>query len=87
MKRVIFFLLTISSVAGMASTGISEAEKQALIAFYESTNGDQWTRSWDLNASVEDWQGVVTQNGKVVELNLFNNNLRKVARVYGPIKI
>ncbi|WP_299897654.1 hypothetical protein, partial [uncultured Aquimarina sp.] len=57
--------------------GVSEAEKQALIDLYNSTDGANWTNNtnWLTNAPVCDWYGVVVENSKVTRLLLQNNNL------------
>jgi hypothetical protein len=50
----------------------------ALQAFYNSTNGDNWTfnEGWlDTNVPLSEWVGVTTSNGRVTEIGLTNNNL------------
>ena len=37
---------------------ISTQEKDALVAIYNATQGDNWTQSWDLNTDVTAWQGL-----------------------------
>jgi len=54
---------------------ISNTEKEALVALHTSTNGEQWTKKWDLTADVNSWYGVTIENDKIVELNLAFNNL------------
>ncbi|WP_417874072.1 leucine-rich repeat domain-containing protein [Xanthomarina gelatinilytica] len=45
-------------------------DKNALIAFYNATDGANWTDPWDLNADISTWKGVTTNvNGRVTELN------------------
>ncbi|MCB0278035.1 MAG: hypothetical protein KDD94_00930, partial [Calditrichaeota bacterium] len=51
------------------------ADSLALVALYNSTNGANWTNSWDLNTAVSTWFGVTLANNRVVSLNLANNNL------------
>ena len=55
------------------------ADRAALIAFYNSTNGrTHWheKRSWNTPESIRNWQGVKTNSaGFVTELALPNNNL------------
>ena len=60
-----------------------ETDKEALIAFYNSTNGAQWTmllnnRNWLTDAPVGEWYGVTVEGGRVVKLELENNNLQGV---------
>lgn len=55
-----------------------DADRDALVALYEDTDGDNWTnnRNWLSNASLDSWHGVTTdRNGRVVELNLSENEL------------
>ena len=55
---------------------ISTKEKSALIAFYNATEGTNWSNTWELESPVSSWYGVVINNDKVVELNLPFNNLK-----------
>lgn len=58
---------------------IETVEKNILIAFYESTNGNSWNQKWDLDAPVSEWYGVTTEtidgHLRVTELRLWENNL------------
>lgn len=65
------------TVNPVGSCVVSEAEKQALIDLYNTTNGTNWTHrtNWLTNAPVCDWYGVTVTNGKVTELTLISNNL------------
>ena len=58
-----------------AFANVSTSEKDALISLYNSTQGNQWNTSWNLDSPIESWYGVTVEEGKVVELNLFMNNL------------
>ncbi|WP_428743057.1 leucine-rich repeat domain-containing protein [Tenacibaculum sp.] len=54
----------------------SISDKNALIAFYNTTDGANWTDPWDLNADISIWKGVTTNAaGRVTELNLSNRGL------------
>ncbi|WP_175288732.1 leucine-rich repeat domain-containing protein [Flagellimonas eckloniae] len=56
--------------------GVSAAEKQALLDLYNSTNGANWTNTWDIvNDEPCDWYGVTVENGEVIRLYLLDNNL------------
>ncbi len=56
---------------------VPQAEKDALIALYNATDGPNWTNTWDLNSSVDSWYGVRLNNsGNVESLSLSNNNLK-----------
>ncbi|MEP0262863.1 hypothetical protein [Dokdonia sp.] len=74
MKTVIILVVSLFSFT-IGATTLPSLEKQALIDLYYATNGDNWTESWDLNASVEHWKGVTIIDNKVVALKLTNNNL------------
>lgn len=66
---------------------ISQIEKEALISLYQSTNGQEWNRSWDLNTEVITWDGITIQNGHVTELKLLFNNLNgKLPEKLGDLK-
>jgi len=52
--------------------------RAALVAFYNATNGDNWTNNngWLTTAPVGEWHGVTTDpDGRVTELDLWENNL------------
>ncbi len=57
---------------------VSQIERDALIAFYNATNGQNWTNAenWNTAAPVSTWQGVTTTGNKVTRLALqsFNPN-------------
>lgn len=49
----------------------------ALVALYHSTDGANWTNSWDLNTPVSTWYGIETFNsGCVKAIKLYNNGLK-----------
>ncbi|GAB4159803.1 MAG: hypothetical protein Tsb0033_14840 [Winogradskyella sp.] len=57
---------------------VSQIERDALIAFYNATDGPNWTnaQNWNTAAPVSTWQGVTTTGNKVTRLALqsFNPN-------------
>lgn len=56
----------------------SDADRDALIAFYNATNGDDWhdNDNWLSDAPLGEWHGVlVDANGRVVRLSLSENGL------------
>jgi Leucine-rich repeat (LRR) protein len=67
---------TISLVGEEPDISVSEADSMALVALYNSTNGDSWNNNqgW-LTDIVINWQGVTVQDGRVTVLDLQNNNL------------
>ncbi|MEM9664510.1 MAG: hypothetical protein AAF970_06220 [Bacteroidota bacterium] len=52
-------------------------ECEALLAFYQQTNGSQWAQrsGWAQSNDVCTWYGVTCQDGHVVGLSLFDNHL------------
>jgi len=54
---------------------VSTQEKQALIDFYNATNGEQWNNSWEVDQPVSEWQGVTLENDKVIGITLLFNNV------------
>ena len=55
-----------------------DAERAALVAIYDATDGDNWTdnTNWKSEKPVGDWYGVTVENGVVTKLDLSDNNLR-----------
>lgn len=74
MKKILFFLLI--SNFFFAQWSISNAERSALISIYNSTNGENWNRTWDLEKDPRNWFGISVKNGAVIELNLSGNALK-----------
>ena len=60
--------------------GLSPAEQDslALVALYNSTDGPNWTdnTNWLTSAPISEWYGVTVAEGRVIELNLGENNLK-----------
>ncbi len=60
---------------------VPASERDALIALYNATNGDNWERNtnWNSTELVGNWEGIRTTNiggiGHVSEINLGGNNL------------
>ncbi|SHJ75385.1 Por secretion system C-terminal sorting domain-containing protein [Maribacter aquivivus] len=68
----VFFLFTTQ----LFSQGSAASDREALIALYNSTDGDNWTNSWDLSADMDTWYGVtVNGSGRVISINMYQNNL------------
>lgn len=65
--------------AGSCSTppvNCSANDSLALVVLYNSTNGANWTTTWNLNQPMSTWHGItLNANGCVTELNLSGNNL------------
>ncbi|WP_281324082.1 immunoglobulin domain-containing protein [Flavobacterium sp. IMCC34518] len=59
---------------------IPSSERNALIALYKSTGGDNWKNKtgWDINdpqSDVSKWFGITVSNGNVVSISLYSNGL------------
>ncbi len=69
----------IESIASHRGTGIyCEAERGALVQFFESAGGADWSRNdnWLTDAALDDWHGVTADaNGQVLSIVLYNNGL------------
>ena len=56
---------------------ILEKEREALIALYNATGGDNWTcnDNWCSDKPVSEWYGITVENGNVTNIDLHYNNL------------
>ena len=54
-----------------------ETDRDALVALYNSTNGDGWTNktNWLSAEPIDNWHGVSADDGRVTQINLPENNL------------
>ena len=70
-------LKTITVIQGNAQEEEIAKEREALIAFYHATNGDQWINNtnWCSDKPIGEWYGIRCQNGLVEVLNLTENGL------------
>ncbi len=71
------FLATMVFVPSVAQAQ-TDAERAALVALYDATDGDNWTdnTNWKSQEPVGTWDGVTVENGVVTGLYLHSNNLR-----------
>jgi Leucine-rich repeat (LRR) protein len=74
MKKISTLFLTLLFSFSMLAN-VSQSEKNALVKFYQSTNGKQWKVQWDLSSPVSTWYGVKVQDEKVIAVHLADNNL------------
>lgn len=74
MKKILFFLLISNYI--FAQWSISGAERNALISLYNSTSGETWSTSWNLEKDPKSWYGIKIANGAVREINLRGNALK-----------
>ncbi len=67
-------LATVDTVSGSASIAVElDVQREALIAFYESLNGDDWqfNDNWGTGAPLDDWYGVTADaDGNVLVVDL-----------------
>lgn len=78
MKRFYYYLailLGISLNIKLEAQTVRAADSLALVALYNSTNGANWTKKWDLNQPVNTWHGVTVKSSRVGQLRLKKNNL------------
>ena len=73
---VLFLFLTLPF--GAEGQGSVESDRTALVALYDSTDGDNWDNNdgWKTDAPLSEWHGVSASSaGTVSRLSLINNNL------------
>jgi len=58
------------------SQSVSETDSLILITFFEARGGENWLVPWDTSDVVSQWQGVNLSEGRVVGINLSNNQLK-----------
>jgi len=59
-----------------AQNEVSQREVIALLELKAKTKGNLWTNQWDQSQPISTWHGVTIKDGKVVGLDLSNNNLQ-----------
>ena len=67
-----------AATAPPAASGSVETDREALVALYNSTDGENWDKSanWLSDAPLGEWKGVTTNDdGRVTELSLLDNAL------------
>ena len=74
-NSVLQFLVVFCTTINIINAQISEDEKQSLLDVYEHMGGENWKNTWNLEEKAANWYGVKLKDSKVIELNLFNNNL------------
>ncbi len=56
--------------AGICDPCTRTADSLALVALYNSTNGSNWTNTWDLMQAMDTWYGIRLENGRVTGIDL-----------------
>ena len=68
--------LTLQSIADTLSVSYNRlSDSLALIALYNSTDGDNWYNSWNLDESINTWFGVTVSRNRVIRIQLNFNQL------------
>ena len=70
--------LTLQSNTFQVNIDLPQADSLALVALYQSTNGDNWVNNnnWLSTQPISLWYGVtVNENGRVINIELISNNL------------
>lgn len=73
---VLFMFIIISSQIIVGQNEVSEREVIALLELKAKTKGHLWINQWDETKPIATWHGVTIKDGKVVGLDLSNNNLK-----------
>ena len=66
-----------AATAPLAASGSVETDREALVALYNATDGENWNQSdnWLSDAPLGEWKGVLTDDRRVVVLYLGDNGL------------
>ena len=68
--------LSVNTLKAGAVAVVDSQDVLVLLRLFEATGGPNWTIPWNLEDSVETWEGVfINENGRVDSLILPNNNL------------
>jgi Leucine-rich repeat (LRR) protein len=77
MKKIV--LITVIGFSLSATFGqVPESDSLALVALYNSTNGDSWTdnSNWlQPDQPISTWHGIRVRNNRVEEIHIYRNNL------------
>ena len=74
----LFFLYIFANPGIAVAQGSVEDDRNALVAFYDSTGGDNWRGNayWKSDRPLDQWFGVFTDtHGRVIALHLISNRL------------
>ncbi len=75
MLRKAKFIVLLLTIGLPAQAQVFESDSLALVALYDSTDGANWTNTWDLNTPVDTWHRVRVSGGRVTQLSLYSNQL------------
>ncbi|TAD99474.1 MAG: T9SS C-terminal target domain-containing protein [Bacteroidetes bacterium] len=54
---------------------INESDSLLLVEIFEKLDGKNWKATWNFDSAVSTWKGVTVEKGRLVSLDLSNNNL------------
>lgn len=65
-------------LSGTEAEDIQKVQREALIAFYNATDGDHWkdNTNWCSDKPLDEWYGVSASDGYVSSLDLWDNGLK-----------
>ena len=69
------FCNTGTGICSIAPCFTPSDDSLALVALYNATNGNQWTKKWDLTKPMTTWHGIAFVGRCVIKLDLSSNNL------------
>lgn len=78
MQKIVLFLALFISLfpPKCLAQRCNKEDSLGLIQFFESTNGNQWTESWQTSLPVSKWNGIkMSVQGRVIGIILQNNHL------------
>lgn len=78
--KITTFIFTLL-VTQASLSEVSQLERDALVAIYQNTNGDEWTNNnnWLQNDPCDNnWFGIICTDGEITKLELIKNNLTGV---------
>lgn len=84
LSSFLFLLMSLSLCAEPSSS-----EREALIALYNATDGDNWNikHYWKSSVSICEWYGVYCKDDKVLDISLSRNNLKgSIPKEIGNLK-
>ncbi|MEE9466379.1 MAG: T9SS type A sorting domain-containing protein [Candidatus Neomarinimicrobiota bacterium] len=70
MPRETTLIALLLAISLPAQAQVLESDSLALMTLYDSTDGANWTNTWDLNTPVDTWYGVTVSGGRMTVLSL-----------------
>lgn len=81
MSNIFRFTTLLSFPLPAGSSAATSRDRFALVALFHATGGKNWKRNtnWNTDVDLSEWCGVEVNNqGRVVKIELINNNLQGV---------